>query len=198
MQAQRVLGSPSQRQGNKPIELKDLDQCHRLLTDRCSFWAPVGPHSVPAPSMSQQDQEICSASFSLTLWVGPCGPSRCPQPLCSYCLDLESLLLQGCPESPRISRKTPLPRFGSSSCSQLPRVGSGQVSDQVVRRIRREAGRWKLVIGTFLWPGTSLSFPWCFLPLGGAPLHTPRPHYKCSCSSVVDQSQKGRGQNAES
>ena len=147
--------------------------------------------------MSQQDQEVSLpkdllSSFSLTLWVGPCGLSRRPQPLCFYCPNLDPSFCRAAPESPTVSRKTPLPRSGSSSCSQLPRVGSGQVSGQVVRRIRREAGRCELVIGTFLWPGTSFSFSWCFLPLGGAPLHT-HLHYKCSCSSVADQKSKGKG-----
>ena len=82
--------------------------------------------------------------------------------------------------TPRSAEGYLCPVLAASPCSQLPEVGSGQV----VRRIRREAGPPSLLT----LPTTQGSSTPCPTPL----------HYKCSCSSAVDQSHQGRGQNAES
>ena len=100
--------------------------------------------------MSWQDKEVSLpkdllSGFSPTSWVGPCGPSRLPQPLCSYSL---IWIPPSSGQHPRPHLRGPLsagghpcPVLAASPCSQLPGVGSGQV----VRRIMREAGRCELV-----------------------------------------------------
>ena len=78
----RMLGPPSYK------SLRTLLEVIRLLTDAAPEprWnCTVCPRSTCVP----WDQEVSLpkdllSGFSLTPWVGPCGPSRRPQPLCSY------------------------------------------------------------------------------------------------------------------
>ena len=152
--------------------------------------------------MSWQDPEFSpvprsAQPFSPTLLVGPGGPSRLLQPLCSYFPDSGPSFCRAALRAPQSAGGHTCPVLAASPCSQLPRVGSAQV-------VRAHERRRK---GVSLWsaPSCDLGPPSLYLSLqatyGSFPLRSSPPTLPpitCSCSSAVDQSHQGRGQNAES
>ena len=142
-QAQTVLGSPSYRPGNKPTELKDLDQRHST-PERCSLCSsstrvPAGPGGLPAQRPAQQLQPDPPGGSVWSLQA-PAAPV--------LLLPLTQVLpsAEQPPRVPRLAGGHPCPVLADSPSSQLPGVGSGYV----VKKIRREAGRCELMVGTFL------------------------------------------------
>ena len=130
----------------------------------------VVPQAVPPSQVSPLGQEWCMG----------CSP---------FC--------RAAPRAPQSAGGHTCPVLAASPCSQLPRVGSAQV-------VRAHERRRK---GVSLWsaPSCDLGPPSLYLSLratyGSFPLRSSPPALPpitCSCSSAVDQSHQGRGQNAES
>ena len=145
----------------------------------CSFLVPTGPGGLPAqrPAQQLQPDSLCGSMWSLQVPAPPLLPltqvlHSAGQP----------------PRAPQSAGGHPCPILAASPCSQLLEVVSGQA----VRRIRREAGRCKLVSV----PSSDLGPPSLSLTLpttrGSSPL-CPHQHYTCSCRSAVDQNHQGRG-----
>ena len=162
-QAQKVLASPSYRQGNKPIELKDLDQRHSTHN-----WQ-MQPLFQLQPSASRTRRSPCPETCLVASawppgWVRVVPPgARSPFAPIAPTRVLPSAGQP--PRAPWLAGGHPCPVLVASPCSQLLGMGSSQV----VRRIRREAGRCELMVSSFLWPGISVSSPWCFLLLSTLP-----------------------------
>ena len=152
----------------------------------CSSLVPTGPGGLPAqrPAQQLQPDSLCGSMWSLQVPEAPL-----------LLLPLTQVLHSAGqpPRAPQLAGGHPCPVLEASPCSQL----LGVVSGQVVRRIRREAGRCKLVSV----PSSDLGLPSLSLTLpatsGSSPLCPPQ-HYTCSCSPLWIRITRGRGQNAES
>ena len=163
----------------------------------------MGPHSLspllPCPGRTRSSllsQDLPSPSARLSRWVRVVRPG-------SYSLfapispDSDPSFCRAAPRAPQSAGGHTCPVLAASPCSQLPRVGSAQV-------VRAHERRRK---GVSLWsaPSCDLGPPSLYLSLratyGSFPLRSSPPALPpitCSCSSAVDQSHQGRGQNAES
>ena len=144
MQARKVLGFPSYRQGKNPQSLRTLINIILLPTDRCSpcpssSHVPAGPGGLPAQRSAQQLQP--------DFWGGSVRSLQVSQPFCSYWSLTRVFHSAGQPpRAPQLAEGQLCPLLAASPCSQLLGVGSGQVA----RRIMKEAGRCELVVSTFL------------------------------------------------
>ena len=133
--------------------------------------------------------------LSLTPWVGPCGPSRRRSPFAPIAPDSGPSFCRAAPESPMVGRRTPLPHSSSFSLKPLPGGAVRPGCEENHERSRKGVSLWSA-------PSSDLGPPSLLLTLPttqGSSSQRPTPlHYKCSCSSAVDQSHQGRSQNAES
>ena len=115
--------------------------------------------------------------LSLTPWVGPCGPSRRRSPFAPIAPDSGPSFCRAAPESPMVGRRTPLPHSSSFSLKPLPGGAVRPGCEENHERSRKGVSLWSA-------PSSNLGPP----SLVAAPLYISLPHYKCSCSSAVDQS----------
>ena len=146
--------------------------------------------------MSWQDQEVSLPkdllnSFSLTPgWVCVVPPGAC-SPFTPIAPDSGPSFCRAAPESPTVGRRTPLPRSGSFSLQPAPGGGVRPGCEENQERSRKGVSSWSAPSSDLGPPYLLLMLPTTWVSSSPCPL----PLYKCSCSSAVDQSHWGRGQN---
>ena len=142
--------------------LRTLLKVIRLLTDRCSLWAQVGPHSLsqlllcPGKIRRSPCSKTCSAALAWLLG----GSVWCLQaPAAPLLLMPLTWVLPSAGQPRRASWSAgghPCPVLVASPCSWLLRVG-------YQARLWEESGEkqegCELVVSTFLWSGTFFSSP---------------------------------------
>ena len=138
--------------------------------------------------------KICSAASAWLLgWVRVVSPGA-RSPFALIAPDSGPSLLRAAPESTTVSRRTPLPHSSSFSLQPTPSGGIRLGCEETHERSRKGVSSWSA-------PSSDLGPLSLLLTLpatqGSSSCPTPL-HYKCSCSSAVDQSHQGRGRNAES
>ena len=120
-QAQKVLGSPFYRQGNKPTELKDLDQWH--LTPNWQMQPLFQLHPCPGRTRRSPCPKTCSAASAWPpRWVRVVPPGA-RSPFAPIAPDSGPSFCRAAPKSPTVGRRTPLPHSGSFSLQPAPRGG---------------------------------------------------------------------------
>ena len=163
----------------------------RLLTDRCSLCpsssrVPAGRGGLPAQRSAQwlQPNFLGGTVWSLQ------APTA---PLLLFS-DLDPSFFRATPppppERPTVGRRTPLPCSGSFSLQPTPRGGVRPGCEENHERSRKGLSLQSA-------PSSDLGPPSLLLTLpatqGSSSQHPTPLHYKCSCSSAVDQSHQGRG-----
>ena len=167
----------------------------------------VGPHSLssllPCPGRTRSSllsKDLPSPSARLSWWVQVVPPGS-HSPFAPISPDSGPSFCRAAPRAPQSAGGHTCPDLAASPCSQLPGMGSAQVVRAHERR-RKGVSLWSASSCDLGPPSLYLSLPATYgsFPLRSCPATppAPSPNYKCSCSSAVDQSHQGRGQNAES
>ena len=167
----------------------------------------MGPHSLspllPCPGRTRSSllsKDLPRPSAQLSQW-GRVVPPGSHRPFAPSAPESGPSFYRAALRAPQSAGGHTCPILTASPCSQLPGVGSAQVVRAPERR-RKGVSSWSAPSCDLGPPSLSLSLPATYgsFPLRSSPATppAPSPNYKCSCSSAVDQSHQGRGQNAES